>query len=147
MLLLLERKRLIKLRQQEYREKGRRVWIPSIAADEGFFDGEGILIELVGADSLTEVESSAPSSAQDLINQEQSGDVHSFEVQRSKEVESKISIFVEQEYSQHGANSLNKNVDKFHLCERNIHLNVDTVSAEETGEAQNESNLRKNLAT
>lgn len=139
---LLERKRLKKLRQQESREKGRRVGNPGIAVDGGSVDGADIFTELVGVNSLIPVESSTPSTRQDLSNQEQSGVVSSFEVQRSEGVESKISKLLGQDFS-HGSNSVNTIADQVYHCEKNTNLNVDTVSAEETCEAQNASNVRK----
>lgn len=141
---LLERKRLKKLRQQESREKGRKVGNPDIAVDGGSVHGSYIFTELVGGNSLTAVESSTPSTAQDLSNQEQPGDVSSFEVQRSEGVESKISKLLGQDFSQHGSNSVSENANQVHLCETNSDLNVDTVFSEETGEAQTGNNVRRN---
>lgn len=135
---LLEKKRLKKLRQQESREKGRRVGNPGIAVGRGDVDGADIFTELVGVNSLIAVETGTSSSAQDLSNQEQSGDVTSFEAERSEKVESKISQFLGQDFS-YGSNSFNKNADQIHICEENTHLNIDRVSAEEAGEAQNAS--------
>lgn len=141
---LLERRRLKKLRQQESREKGRKAGNPDISVDGVSAHDSSIFTELVGCNSLTAVECSTPSTAQDLSNQEQPGDVSSFEVQRSEQVESKISKLIGQDFSQHGSNSISKNADQVHLCEKNTHLNVGTVFSEETGEAQNANNVRKN---
>lgn len=140
---LLEKKRLKKLRQQESKEKGRRVGNLGIAVGRGAVDGADIFTELVGVNSLIAVETGTPSTVQDLSNQEQSGDVTSFEVERSEMVESRISQFLGHDFSD-GSNSVNKNADQIHICEKSTHLNIGSVSAEEAGEAQNASNVRKN---